>query len=389
MSNSALLALAVPMSFLGACASQPSLVPLPDLPGGPELAYAYDISGNGKTITGESWDVGDTHGRGVRWTKSGSSWSITSFGLPTNPPGALNSPAASSDRGAAVFVGRCSFEPLLNGVVDTLGYVWRPGSGFGLLPNLPTDSVGAATCAAENARSVFGYGWVIGSPQYENPYPLVWTKPSPGSVMTVARLDPLHEGMAQRAEHRGQHVVGWARSAAVGGNSGSGREAVCWTRRDLAWSPEWLGFLPGYTAGSSAMNISRRNGHWAVGLAADANGLSRPVRWQLASGYKQATLDLGLPTGMAWAAAAAVSQDGRRVVGSCSTGADDYQVFVWDQGTGMSLLRDIIPKAGTDWTNMAPTGISDNGRVVCGYGTHRPGGPGTPEVELAWVATLP
>jgi len=360
------------------------------LPGGPDLAYAYDISGDGKSIAGEGWSTNNLqHGIGLRWKRTGSAWTVQSFGLPAGPPAALNTPAASLDRNASVYVGRVSFEvqdALVD--IDTLAYTWRPSTGLALLPNLGTDLVGAAACASHHGESVFGYGWPKGTPQYRDPYALAW-KFTSSSNPSVQRIDPAHEGMALRTERNGRHVVGWGRSPAVGGDAALGREAVCWTRQGASWTTEWLGFLPGFTAGSIVNDISRKNGRFAAGSASDANGLSHPVRWRLANGRKQQTLDLGLPTGMVWAAAGAVNENGRRVVGTCSNGGDDFEVFVWDAGVGLRLLRDFLPNAVAQWKNMSATGLSDNGRVVCGYGEHQPGGPNTATVERAWVATLP
>src|SRR5262245_19891455 len=51
---------------------------LGDLPGGPFSSSAYEISADGKAISGEGFDGTETtmHGKGVIWTRSGSSWSI-------------------------------------------------------------------------------------------------------------------------------------------------------------------------------------------------------------------------------------------------------------------------------------------------------------------------
>jgi len=61
--------------------------------------------------------------------------------------------------------------------------------------------------------------------------------------------------------------------------------------------------------------------------------------------------------------------------------------FVWDEDRGMSLLQQRLLALGltnvNGWTLTSATGISDDGRTICGYGTNPHG------IERTWAALLP
>lgn len=370
------------------CASPTRFAELPDLPGGEDISYAYDIDGRGRSIVGESFSsISSIHGEGVVWKQTGGMWSAQGFGLPAAPPNPLNSPGSGIDRDGSTCSGRVSFgEPTAPGI-DTLAYACKPGSGLALLPLVPGDVEAQASSTTEGGVRLVGFG----SPEvgYHHPFPTFWQKTGP--AWAVSRIETAIEGWAFRIDASGRFAIGWARSPdsiKVFG-ADTAHEAVCWTRVGTNWSRAWLGALPGHPPYSQANGFSKRNARWVVGFSGDPSAQPRPVRWRLHNGQPVDLIDLGLLKGSSGGGANGVSDDGKRVVGGCfgDAGSD---AFLWVEGEGMKSIREMLVAAGVSdiekWKLTAATGISEDGHVVCGYGTRLVGGV---ERERAWVATLP
>ena len=97
------------------------------------------------------------------------------------------------------------------------------------------------------------------------------------------------------------------------------------------------------------------------------------ARWTAGGGWQI----LGSLPGTAGGVAYAVSADGNTVVG-----VSGGHAFIWRPNRGMEDLQVILaPPAG--WTLAEARGISADGKIVIGNGTHVGGGGG------AWMATLP
>ena len=128
--------------------------------------------------------------------------------------------------------------------------------------------------------------------------------------------------------------------------------------------------LPNGGTGSAATAISA-DGTVIVGV----NGSVAPVRW-VGSGNP-------VVLGVAQGQAVAVNSSGTVIVGF--TGLATPDAFVWDATNGMRSLATVLTNAGADvsaWTLSQATGVSSNGKVIVGWGSHN----GT---EEAWIARLP
>lgn len=140
-----------------------------------------------------------------------------------------------------------------------------------------------------------------------------------------------------------------------------------------------LGDLPGGTANGGAYAISA-NGEVVVGYSSSTNG-NEPFRWTSSGGM----VGLGdLPGGGFGGAAQAVSADGSVIVGQGMADGGN-RAFAWDATHGMQSLTDLLLAAGvnlTGWTLTAATGVSADGTVIVGDGTHNGNMEG-------WIATLP
>jgi probable HAF family extracellular repeat protein len=121
--------------------------------------------------------------------------------------------------------------------------------------------------------------------------------------------------------------------------------------------------------------------------------------WTQAGGMQ----DLGTLPGYTTSAATAVSDDGQVVVGTVAPrplsrsnlGYDfdiDCRPFVWTATTGMQDLNVILANAGVDLTGVtlfSITGISADGKFVCGAGRTPENDPNSPNETSGFIAQLP
>jgi uncharacterized membrane protein len=188
--------------------------------------------------------------------------------------------------------------------------------------------------------------------------------------------------MALAIDESGRSVVGWTRTPE--------HEASCWRMKGGTWRQSRLGALPGDRSYSQAHGLTRANGHFAVGFSGDPSVLAHPVRWRIPDGSPHAIEAMEILPGFSGGTANAVSKGGKRVVGSCYgeiAGEFVSDSFVWDDGLGSRSLKEELIAAGATevvgWALTSATGISEDGMVICGYGTNPDG------IERAWVATIP
>ncbi len=162
------------------------------------------------------------------------------------------------------------------------------------------------------------------------------------------------------------------------------RDAFRWTE---AAGMTFLADLPGGEVGAYAQAVSY-DGSIAVGWSVSANNQEprtfEACRWN-ANGEPMGLGDL--PGGRFLSTAAGVSADGRVIVGY---GSDDTGVdaFVWTAEAGMRSIKQVLIEAGLGaavegWSLGEATGISADGRRVCGFGFDPSG------LVRAWVAELP
>jgi probable HAF family extracellular repeat protein len=157
-----------------------------------------------------------------------------------------------------------------------------------------------------------------------------------------------------------------ADGATVAGVSGSaqGPQAFRWTQ---GTGMVGLGDLPGGEFSSSASAASA-DGSVIVGAASSALG-REAFRWTEASGM----IGLGdLPGGSFSSEANATTADGAIVVGAATT--SDLSAFIWTATTGMRSLQEVLTTQHglgpslAGWSLSAATDVSDDGRVIVGYG---------------------
>ena len=225
---------------------------------------------------------------------------------------------------------------------------------------------------ASNAMGISGDGQtIVGISSTPGPYLATrWTEAD-----GLRSLDGLPAGftptVAHDASFDGSVIVGYGDAKIEGSN---------W-HRAFRWESSTgvvnLGALPNsmgrYYSRGWAVSA---DGTVVVGMSYADSG-EEAFRWDALNGMT--SLGPGL---VGYDVAYGVSSDGRFIVG----GTDD-EAFVWDEDTGIRLVRDILENDyGIDlggWRLWHARKISDNGRVIAGNGRNPDGH------DQGWVAVLP
>lgn len=169
----------------------------------------------------------------------------------------------------------------------------------------------------------------------------------------------------------GAVVVGYSQTA-------SGIEAFRWT---LPSGMTPLGDLAGGSV-ECYVNAISADGSTLVGTGTGPNGYEA-FRWTASQGF----VGLGdFPGGISQSGATATNADGSVIVGNGRT-ALGSEAFYWTASLGLRGLRQILVEDyGLDlagWVLRDATGVSADGKTVCGWGTDPNGSP------QAFVAYLP
>jgi probable HAF family extracellular repeat protein len=161
----------------------------------------------------------------------------------------------------------------------------------------------------------------------------------------------------------GNVIVGY------GTNSDGNLEAFRWTVGGMV--P--LGFLPGgMYSGAKGANT---DGSIVVGNSYGTSAFgtfSQAFRWTSSGGME----GLGRLPGSTSAEAQATNSDGRIVVGY-STISGDPRAFIWDRPSGIRSLAEVLDAQGAapppGWILGEVLDVSDDGRIVAGYGINPDG----------------
>ncbi len=209
--------------------------------------------------------------------------------------------------------------------------------------------------------------------------------------MAVGSFSPGNDGQAFRWSSQtgivplgnlgGTDSLAYASGVSADGNivvgqssSPAGPQAFRWTQ---ATGMVGLGDLPGGNFSSEARGVSS-DGSVIVGEADSAGG-SEAFRWTAPGGMQ----GLGHVQPGNTGRALATSADGSVIVGQ------DGGAFYWTQSGGMRSLTELLindyglgPQL-TGWSLFEARDISDDGRVIIGYGTSPTGESG------GWIAIIP
>lgn len=325
------LAAAVLLTLISSAAANPemSFRGLGDFEGGIFFSRAHGVSNNGIVVG---------HGD-APWGREAFRWTDDTglVGLGDLPGGDFLSTAfAISADGRTIAGSSGNAEPVAwfdGGPVTQLGV--SPGRAWGV---------------SGDGSTIVGYG--RSSNGLYNAFR--WTSKS--GVVGLGFLPGGGYSSASGASFDGSVVVGTSRSTDF-----SGGVAYRWTKETGMTA---LTDTEGWSTASEALAVSD-DGSVATGVAY-LDGLRRAFRWTESEGMT----NLGTLEGGAWSDAAAISADGRVIVGYAdSARGHREEAFVWTERTGMVPLFDILEHGGVDmtgWSMIRIEAISPDGTFLAG-----------------------
>ncbi len=219
------------------------------------------------------------------------------------------------------------------------------------------------SAATTSSRDPFVVGY---SGEEFAPYHAFRYDTTTGTQLDLGTLDPSNSDAASfgyGVSDDGSVVVGFSDF-----NSGATQHAFRWTQSDLTMHD--LGSAIGATGYSRGLGVSG-DGSTVVGDSDfDSGNISFPTtrhafRWTSGSGFE----DLGYlgASNLDSSLATAITMDGSVIVGQASTGSNMSHAFRW---TATDNMVDIGALSGD--TNAAATAVSDSGKVVVGISAPRP-----------------
>ncbi len=261
---------------------------------------------------------------------------------------------------------------------------WTAAAGMVLRFGLSEGETDAAAISAVN---------IVGSETGTVRQALVWNGGKAIRLTGFGTDDTYATGVAANWSAYGSVVVGYS-------DGSSGKRALRWA--NLAVAPQAL------DAGATyAWSIA--NGVSADGSIVVGNTSQGAFQWTAAGGL---TI---LPGGAAGTGANAISADGTVVAGTNGSGAVRWvngqaatalggteaaravngdgsvvvggyaEAFIWDAANGYRALATVLTAAGADltgWTLTGATGVSSDGKVIVGVGSHN-------DSDEGWIARLP
>lgn len=149
------------------------------------------------------------------------------------------------------------------------------------------------------------------------------------------------------------------------------------------------------TADDTTITTWVSQGANALAISGDGLCIAAPVRslmnepgplaiWREGLGVEV----VGLPPGAHSVDAAAMSFDGRTVVG-IALGSSGVRAYLWSVDLGMVDLQTLIAASGvdlSDWQLQRATGVSADGLTIVGQGQHRVNGEW---FDQSWIVTIP
>lgn len=307
-----------------------------------DAAEVNGVSGNGAIVVG--WSKGNlTKQLASRWVAEvGRTLPAVSGGLDSTAT-AVNSDGSVIAGDSSVSVG--------GGSTTVVAFRWTSDVSTPL-ELLPLSSESHATAISADGSVIVGWGdsdgvglrWTNGA--VDGIRSVVWPTSMPMAVSANGQVLLVNEG----SDVPPLRSVGTLHYDMVG----SGFQPARWVN----------GISTPFELPDRAVTASNSDGTIAAGY-----GDAQAIRWTD-----------GVESRLGDGAAYAISGDGSVVVGSSNN-----QAMIWDATHGPRLLSTVLAQAGvslTGWTLRVATGISSNGKVIVGNGTH-----GT--LREPWIVRLP
>lgn len=311
----------------------------PPVGSGGGFARAYAVNANGTAVAGYADNAGGQD-IALRWTNLTAS---THLGF--LPSGAINSYAQAIN----------STGTILAGYGDSAGssraFRWTTTGGYQILPVAP--GVSPANFNLGNGISQNGSIVVGTAGSGSGARAFLWNAASPGSSQNLGVVSGQPSSGAKAVSGNGLVVVG-----------ASGTRAFRWTS---AGGMVDLGALPGQV--------------WAIAEAVNSdgsvitgrydNGLGEfGFRWTAATGMVPVP---PTPNGCTALRPRAINGDGTVIIGQVVDNVAGFTAFVWTPALGTRLLTEHLQLRAVNLTNLTiqdATGISADGRAMCGHGIY-------------------
>ena len=293
---------------------------------GATSGLARGISADGTVVVGESGD------QAFRWTQSGGIVGLGFF------PGNVQSIAYATSADGSVVVGSGN---------GGGAFRWTQATGLVALGG----AASIATAVSADGSIVVGSG-----PGGAGDQAFRWTQAT--GTVPMGFLPGGNQSVANGISADGSIIVG---QSTYGGTN---FQAFRWTQ---AGGMVGLGFIPGGSV--SQANAISADGSVIVGNAQNAGGEIQIFRWTQATGM----VDLGRPgTAGGIVTAAATNTNGSIIVGH----GGGLGAWRWSQAGGFQSIQALLTERGvnlTGWTLNLATGVSGNGQIIVGGGSHPSG----------------
>jgi len=358
----ALVAIVLAGFAAGQAAGQPSFQGIGFLNHSVEGSLANKISKNGNVVVGESFIA--TGSRAIAWTAADG---LMNLGV--LPGGTADSVAYGVSADGSVIVGQSDDGNFAEGGT---AFRWTQATGMVALGNLggPTN-YGYAYQTSDDGTIIMG--------SMDDGHPGQF-----GGIGFQTFRWTAATGMQPFGQAPGGVILGAASVSGDGLNYWASRGQLQTYRRTLAgpWTlqPAEFNTITWIRNDGQVMFTSRCFG--------STTACPRAHRWTAATG---AFTDLGIVSGSSDrgdTVLRGVSDDGTVAVGLANFDPNDGGVaFIWDTQHGIrnlqSVLVDTYGLAGAaGWSQIEPTGLSADGRVICGIGFNLDG------AQEGWVANL-
>ena len=351
MTNATLCATALVTTLAGTALGQATFTGIGDLAGGASASFALGLSADGTKVVGSGTAAGDV-ARAILW----SAGTMTAI---TDPAGTYTPSAAHAIADNGVIVGVAA------GPRGPEAFKYNTGGGNRFRP-LGGTIAGGFFGSAAWAVSASG-GTVVGSRENDGFQVEAARWDGPG-ITGLGFLDlPAATSKALGISADGTTIVG-------------GSDAPDGYRAFVLGADGVMHQLPFDQATESEARAVSSNGTVIVGEVVGP-GFTHAVRW---TGNDPEDLGV-LPGGFNFSTATDCSADGSVVVGR-SSGPLGTLACVWRPGTGLEIVETLLKDSGLNlegWSLTSATGVSADGRIVCGTGINPEGH------DEGWIATLP
>jgi len=367
LAGATLVAFLIEASTFSLGAQTASFQGVGDLPGGTVESAAYAVSADGRTIVGSS--VSSNGVEAFRWRDG------VMTGLGSLPGSTFGSRANGVSGDGSVIVGRSRSSLTLE------GFRWENGTMVGL-GTIPGYASSAALGVARDGHTIIGHGYrdlqlneSLDDINYTAIQAALWTNGVPVALgdLPGGPFDSASGGPGA-INANGTIILGRSRT-----EISQTYEACRWINGEIGA----LGFLPGGLPYSMALAISG-DGAAIVGRSSSARSTQGSDRGEACRWDGGVPSGLGdLPGGDFDSIAWGVSDDGEVIIGT-GTSSTRREAFVWDRVNGIRPLKEVLESLQLNlngWTLDEAFGISADGTVITGTGTH----DGTPE---GWIAKV-